>query len=159
MTYSELTDKIYQILHHMFGADATLVSEALSLEEAFEADSLDKADMVNQIWGTLHVDITDNELKTLQAHDGYTGIMIITYINFVAKKLNIEIPSDRRQYEFNMRALKINQQSTKTKRATPVEMQTISESLQEIGETIERVNRDTVRRAQILNQRIRYNAK
>lgn len=153
MTYQELTNFFHDtILINVFGPDANTKSEALSLQEAFAADSLDCLDVLNQTKDYLHITISNSEIESLYARDGNDGVMIITYINFIAEKLNIAIPNERKQYELSMRALKLTTQ-TKQKLSYP------NFVFQQVDDTIKQIKTDSIKREKILNYKIMYNGK
>lgn len=154
MTYQELKNFFHDtILINVFGPDANTKSEALSLQEAFAADSLDCLDVLNQTKDYLHITISNSEIESLYARDGNDGVMIITYINFIAEKLNIAIPDERKQYELSMRALKLTAQTTQQSKR---EISFQDKSLQQIDNTIKQIKIDSVKRQKILNNKIKY---
>ena len=154
MTYQELINFIYNnILSRIFDTYTNTTSEALSFEEAFDADSLDYVDILSQTQKSLKINISDTEIRALHARDGNDGIMIITYINFIAEKLNIAIPNERKQYELSMRALKLTAQTTQQSKR---EISFQDKSLQQIDNTIKQIKIDSVKRQKILNNKIKY---
>lgn len=156
MTYQELKNFFHDtILINVFGPDANTKSEALSLQEAFAADSLDCVDVLNQTKDYLHITISNSEIESLYALDGNNGVMIITYINFIAEKLNIAIPNERKQYELSMRALNKQTQPSQTKQ----KLSYPNFVFQQVDDTIKQIRTDSIKRVKILNYKIMYNGK
>ena len=116
---------------------------------------MDCVDVLNQTKDYLHITISNSEIESLYALDGNNGVMIITYINFIAEKLNIAIPNERKQYELSMRALNKQTQPSQTKQ----KLSYPNFVFQQVDDTIKQIRTDSIKRVKILNYKIMYNGK